>query len=164
MYLYNKYVLKTNEPVDDMINKLNNILEPHKLFQSSITTDKKYAGIITNDKFRIYRIIGYWNPFRPIIDGLFIKSNNYNKVIITMKFNSNAIINLIFITLLTLLLSSVAIIFIMENSTTRLYSIIWLLIIIIFDLFQYMIYRYECKKAIKDLSILFNSKDICIDK
>lgn len=79
------------EPLE-IINRLNNVIEPYKSFRlKGILSDKEfkeYEGEIINNTFNVKRIINYRNSFLPRIEGEIIKDLSSTKINVKMKLHS----------------------------------------------------------------------------
>jgi len=66
---YENYRLISNFSVSEIINRINENIEPKKLFRISFgsTFGKPYEGNVNANGFFITRILGYNNSFNPII-------------------------------------------------------------------------------------------------
>jgi hypothetical protein len=84
---YENIIYESNLAYDEIINRIQNIIEPRKIFIRKIKNDngRPYEGELHENTFRMNRIILYTNSFIPIIHGTIIKENNKTKIKIIMK-------------------------------------------------------------------------------
>jgi len=80
-----KFEIETTLSPTMIVDSLHLSIEPKKLFRmSSSSNHKPFQGEITQDGFKITRIIHYRNSFLPIITGRFLPGNPGLKVEIRM--------------------------------------------------------------------------------
>jgi hypothetical protein len=82
---------KTNLTKEEIINRLNNVVEPKGVFGiyflKKNSFGKPYDGEIYENGFKIKRITFYGNPFKPIIVGNIIENNEERIISIKMRCN-----------------------------------------------------------------------------
>jgi len=80
---------KTNLTKEEIINRLNNVVEPKGVFGiyflKKYSYGKPYDGEIYENGFKIKRITIYWNSFKPIIIGNIIENNEERTISIKMR-------------------------------------------------------------------------------
>jgi len=81
--IFTPLVFKTVDPVEVVRTKLNENIEEKSLF-NSLRSNKIYKGEVSENTFRISRIISYTNSFLPIIYGKFYTTNDGTEI--SMKF------------------------------------------------------------------------------
>ena len=81
--------------VTELTFAIKNTLEPKKYLRFINTTSYKYEGELKNNKFKINRIIGYQNSYRPVITGEFIDKIEYREIHIKMLLNQFVVVFLI---------------------------------------------------------------------
>ncbi|MEL7034300.1 MAG: hypothetical protein AAFO04_01575 [Cyanobacteria bacterium J06592_8] len=92
-----KFTLRTPEPLSKIIERLEAKIEAPKTFRWRVSRNHPpYAGTISEDGFKIYRIIHYRNSFLPIIRGEFQSFLNETQVHITMSLHPFILAFLIF--------------------------------------------------------------------
>jgi hypothetical protein len=156
-----KYI--TNLTKDEIINRINGVVEPKGLFGihflKKYSYGKPFAGEIYENGFKITRITFYKNLFKPIIAGNIIEDKEQN--IINVKIRCHYfIVGFMAIWFGLLLLSIISnitkAIFGINNSIEIISSLIGALI---FLLLGYLIlilpFKYESMKAKKMLNELF---------
>jgi hypothetical protein len=77
--IFTPLVLKTADPIDVVIAKLNENIEKRRLF-NSLRSNKIYQGEISVTGFKISRIISYQNSFLPIIYGNFSETEEGTEI------------------------------------------------------------------------------------
>ncbi len=80
---YDRYVLNTQLSVEDVMNKINGIIEPYNVFRRS--SGKQYMGTVTGYSFKIRRAINYRNSFLPMIKGTISANAGQTEVAIRMR-------------------------------------------------------------------------------
>ena len=82
---------KTNLTKEEIINQLNNVVEPKGVFGiyflKKNSYGKPYDGEIYENGFKIKRITFYGNSFKPIISGNIIENNEKRIISIKMRCN-----------------------------------------------------------------------------
>ncbi|EAW35055.1 WD40 repeat domain-containing protein [Lyngbya sp. PCC 8106] len=83
---YEKFTISTQEPLSQVIEKLETNIEAPKVFRWVFSRNHApYAGTISDSGFKIYRIIHYRNSFLPVIRGKFEPSSDETLIHITMR-------------------------------------------------------------------------------
>ncbi|MEQ8462448.1 WD40 repeat domain-containing protein [Coleofasciculus sp. E1-EBD-02] len=94
---YSSLTLKSNEPLPDVINKLNAHIEAPKTFRWTFSRNHApYAGRISSDGFEVRRIIHHRNSFLPTIRGRFESGSQGTVIRITMRLHPLVIGFLVF--------------------------------------------------------------------
>jgi len=83
---YDTSIILTSDSLPIVLQRLNAKVEPPKLFRFS-TRHAPYQGTISEEGFRINRIIHYRNPFLPIIRGRFEVQSHQTLIHIQMSIN-----------------------------------------------------------------------------
>ncbi|MDY7021070.1 MAG: hypothetical protein SWJ54_06865, partial [Cyanobacteriota bacterium] len=92
-----KFTLRTPDSLSKVIERLEAKIEAPKTFRWSFSRNHApYAGTISEDGFKIYRIIHYRNSFLPIIRGEFQSFTDETQVHITMSLHPFVLAFLIF--------------------------------------------------------------------
>jgi hypothetical protein len=66
---YERVVLRTKVPADELMRRLAMEVEPRKSFRSPFAGHRTYQGELTGTTFNVARIIGYRNSFLPMLKG-----------------------------------------------------------------------------------------------
>ena len=67
---YEKLTIKTKLRPEEVLQNLNNVVEPRKHFRGwKKTSEKSYEGNVEGLSFNLFRIIYYRNSFLPVIKG-----------------------------------------------------------------------------------------------
>jgi len=156
---------KTNSTMEEIINRINSIIEPKGMFWifflKKYSYGKPYQGEINENKFKIRRIIIYANAFLPFIEGKIIENNGKRLIKIKMRCNYFVIgfMTIWFGGILILLLNNI----IKTDSIIEIIS--YVIGSLIFIILGYLIitipFKIESKKSKKILNELFieeNSK------
>ena len=72
-------------PACEIYAALDAVVEPPKWFRWRSTSGKKFYGEISNDNFKIWRIISYRNSFIPIIEGKITPTISGSSIAVTMR-------------------------------------------------------------------------------
>jgi len=81
---YDSFDIETNLTADELRDKLQANIDPAKLF-SLPSVAKPFRGTLTQQGFRIWRIIAYGNSFLPIIEGRFSQAASGVRVSVRMR-------------------------------------------------------------------------------
>ena len=81
------FELYTKLTVTEVQNRITDIIEPgcNDWYYEKDKKDKPYEGKITDNYFKINRIINYRNPFLPVIEGYISIHRGRTKVAVIMK-------------------------------------------------------------------------------
>ena len=83
---YDTSIILTSDSLPVVLQRLNAKVEPPELFRFS-TKHAPYQGTISEEGFRINRIIHYRNPFLPIIRGRFEVQSHQTLIHVQMSIN-----------------------------------------------------------------------------
>ena len=94
---FEKLVYETNLARYEVINRINNIVQPRDIFhmfkKDRYGYGKPYQGEVHGNEFNITRVIRYQNSFLPIIKGTIIETgNNQTKIIVKMRMHGFVIV------------------------------------------------------------------------
>jgi hypothetical protein len=82
---YNRFVIETPLPVEKVMEKLLQVVQPKKFWPNPFSDDRKqFEGTVSKDGFRVVRNIYYLNSFIPFIKGRFDSSDGGTRIIIIM--------------------------------------------------------------------------------
>lgn len=70
-----KYNLDTNDAKDLVVQNLRQKIDKERSFGFESSTDKPFKGTLTDDKFKIQRIVNYRTSFVPVIEGQISRRN-----------------------------------------------------------------------------------------
>lgn len=155
------FTINTSLTKDEVITKLNEVVEPYKAGYLPYHDggDKPYEGEVTNDTFKINRIIKYRNSFIPKISGQVFSEEKGTGIKIKMRLNMAVIVFSIFLALFDIA-------FIIILTVAGVYSeidestIFFLLFPGLFLVFGYAMlmgcFKYESIKSKKFFKELFN--------
>lgn len=76
------FTINTTLTKDEVITKLNEVVEPYKIRSLSIFTrsDMPYAGNVNESSFKIWRVRTFRNSFQPIIKGEVSQTNSSTEI------------------------------------------------------------------------------------
>jgi hypothetical protein len=84
---YQRLVLETPLPVVDVIRRIEQAVEPRRLWRFS-RTHRDFEGMVSRGQFKIMRVIHYRNSFRPVIAGVVKpRLQGGTRVELTMRLN-----------------------------------------------------------------------------
>lgn len=162
MFSFEKITLKSSLSKNEILQRLADYIEPEKkirfrFFWTPIT--KPYEGMISGDQFRVKRIINYRNSFLPEVNGNIEETVVGNMVTLEMRLSLFVrIFAGIWFTMLVIGIISIAI---MESQgeITASFALIPMAALVVIASAMFLSYRYECKKARKDLQYLFRASE-----
>jgi hypothetical protein len=153
-----KITYKTILKEDEIINRLEDIIEPKKIFRGWLfcnNSTRPYEGEIKNNTFKLQRIIGYRNSFLPKIKGVIY--NELGGTIIKVKMRLSVFV-IVFICIWTIGMGLGCIAFMTQPLSFFTFIPFGLL------LFMYALtmggFKYESRKSKNDLKYLFETEII----
>lgn len=169
-----KYTIQTNLSEEEVLLRLRKIIgNPDRRFQFSFMgIDLKkhsnasfdYEGTISDNTFKISRVIRYRNSFLPVIKGTVSSFVNKTEIHISMKMHLVVTIFMIFWLSLTGIIASFILIILLQSLISFNFRGLGfpMLIPVMMFLFGYLMmlfgFKYEARKAKKDLNILWEAE------
>lgn len=154
---YQNFKVKTYLTPDQIQRKLEDTVRPSPPFFSFGSSDKPFYGKITENHFKIYRIISYRNSFLPSVEGKIQADGNGSIIDITIQSDMRivGVFMLIFLIVFPCAVFNVGTVvtdFVTHPGTTALFALLnrifWMsfLLISIYGMIQ-LFYLYEAAKA-----------------
>ncbi|PZD72551.1 hypothetical protein C1752_03386 [Acaryochloris thomasi RCC1774] len=84
---YHTFTLQTDSPQSLVFQRLQEQVEPVKLLRLLLRDHAPYQGVVSEESFKIHRIIHYRNSFLPVIRGRFEEQGDMTLVHVTMSFH-----------------------------------------------------------------------------
>jgi len=166
---YQNFKIRTYLTPDQVYQKLQGAVRPNRPFFSFGTSDKPYYGKITEDYFKIYRIISYRNSFLPSTEGK-IQPDGVGSVIDITIQSDMRVVGLFMLVFLVVFpcavfnMGSVLTEFFTHPGTTTLFSLLnqifWIGFVLVstYGMIQ-IFYLYEAAKAKSFISKIVEKSD-----
>jgi hypothetical protein len=149
----------SNFSKDEISQRIAEKIEPEKMFRITNRSAKPYEGMISGQTFKIMRIIGYRNPYRPVIIGLITEGTDHTTIKVHMRLSVSV---KIFLCIFSTIIVIAGLLFVLQAFSSEGFNaalfippgMLWFMFFLTSRFFKYE--RYISKQ---DLQVIFGARD-----